>query len=176
MRRLRKIVRNGFVSLCAQSGAWACGGSLAEGDHDGGRGTLDAPSGAEASRTDASDGSCLPRSTRCVGPSVETCGADSQWGNGVACTDQACAGGVCTGVCTPNTTRCSGNALETCEPTGEWGTPWPCATGTCGSGACTGATTAAESSRGVRSFNMSVILLIKTITSTFRDLLPVRPG
>jgi len=149
VRHLRRIIRYGLVSLCVQSGAWACGGSLSEGDHDGGRGSLDAPSGAEASRTGVSDGSCLPRATRCVGPSVETCGADGQWGSGVACTDQACAGGVCTGVCTPNATRCSGNAIETCGSSGEWGTPWgtpwPCATGTCGSGACTGATTAAES-------------------------------
>lgn len=43
---------------------------------------------------DASDSGCSSGSTRCTGNSVETCGANAQWGSAVACDNQACMMGL----------------------------------------------------------------------------------
>jgi sulfatase modifying factor 1 len=82
---------------------------------------------------------CTPLSTQCSGHGVQTCQADGTWGPAVACVDQACAGGACTGVCRPNTapTHCSNNTPQYCDASGAWHnsgvacTKQACVDGTC---------------------------------------------
>ena len=48
----------------------------------------------------------------------------ARWGAAVACGNQACVAGGCTGVCTPGATQCSGNGVQTCRD-GTWGSAAP---------------------------------------------------
>lgn len=84
---------------------------------------------ADAAHDAGPDVVCLHATTRCEGSGVETCGANGQWGNPVACDGGYCNGGVC-GECAANTQLCAEGGLMTCTALGEWSTPAACAAGT----------------------------------------------
>jgi formylglycine-generating enzyme len=94
----------------------------------------------QACSSESRSNGCTPRSTRCVGNGVQSCGSSGEWAAVRACTDQACVFGTCSGVCSPGSTQCADNQTEQiCGVDGQWGM-WPCAAGPCTSGSCSGST------------------------------------
>jgi alpha-tubulin suppressor-like RCC1 family protein len=72
---------------------------------------------------------CAPGMTRCDPSSngVDTCTLAGTWGTTVACVNQTCVGGACTGVCALGQAQCTSNTqLETCTTSGQWGAPTTC--------------------------------------------------
>ncbi len=57
---------------------------------------------------------------QCSGNAVETCSASGTWSAAVACTNQTCISGVCTGTCAPGQTQCNGNWPTACNSAGQW--------------------------------------------------------
>jgi formylglycine-generating enzyme required for sulfatase activity len=80
---------------------------------------------------------CTPGTTQCMGNGVQTCSAIGDWGDALACLNQACVSGACTGVCTPAAAQCSSGGVETCESDGTWSAATACAAGqVCVNGTC----------------------------------------
>jgi formylglycine-generating enzyme len=63
-----------------------------------------------------------PSGTLCV-QGLLTClpnGTESPCTGTVACVDQACVSGICTGSCSPGQTQCNGQQPQVCDTTGHW--------------------------------------------------------
>ena len=126
-RRLRAgpdAVLGNLVQTCSATGAWqtqaTCSGSTPACLNERLRGVL--AGRRPSARATAS----------------QTCSASGSWGAAVACTNQTCISGACTGVCAPGQTQCTGNGVETCTASGTWGTAVGCTNSACVTGACTG--------------------------------------
>jgi formylglycine-generating enzyme required for sulfatase activity len=107
-----------------------------------------ADAGASDAGADAPEVDCTPGATRCTGNSAQTCSADAGWTAAVACVNQSCVAGTCTGQCAPGQAECVGNGVSLCDA-GTWSNPSACVNQTCvGSGVDAGASPMTASCQG----------------------------
>jgi hypothetical protein len=120
---------------------------------------------------------CSPTTKQCgSGNGVETCSDAGSWGPPVACTNQTCVGGVCSGTCAPGQTTCSGNTPQSCNGSGGWASGTPCTSAPCVGGACATPITLVQAPHASTTASGASLSLTFTQANTAGDLIVLAVG